>query len=210
MNEVKSAKNKNNSIAKEFRTVGNEHYKSLRFHKALIFYNKSLCHAIPSTIEFALGFANRSAVYFEIEEYEACIENIQLAINFKYPKDKLVKLMERHDKCVELIEYCEKNSLANPWNFFKLSHQTNAKIPYIVNCIEMRKSKRYGRHLIATQKLHAGDIIAIEKPFFKYIMNSSRFTHCANCLQSEKLNLFPCCECNYSKYNPFKLQFSLK
>lgn len=190
---------KNEQIANKFRLIGNESYKSLRFSRALFYYNKSLCHAIPTSEEFALNFANRSAVYFEIEEYEACIENIQLAIDFGYPKDKVNKLLERHDKCIELIECCEKELNQSPWNFFKLSHEANKKIPYIVDCVEMKKSKKYGRHLITNKRLKAGDIIAIEKPFYKFIMNSSRFTHCANCLKSEKLNLFPCMECNYSK-----------
>jgi tetratricopeptide (TPR) repeat protein len=191
---------KNNSIANELRLIGNEHYKSSQFYEALLHYNQSLCHAKPSSLPFALNFANRSAVYFEIEEYEACMENIQLAIDFGYPKDKIPKLMERHERCVELMESCEKNSLNNPWHFFKLSHPANEKIPYIIDCIELRQSKRYGRHLIATQRLEAGDIIAIERPFYKYIMNSSRHTNCANCLKSEKLNLFPCCACNFSEY----------
>ncbi|KAG5676952.1 hypothetical protein PVAND_006745 [Polypedilum vanderplanki] len=191
---------KNNSIANNFRLIGNEHYKSLEFSKALLFYNKSLCYAIPSSIEYSLSFANRSAVYYETEEYEFCIENIELAINFGYPKDKIPKLMERHKKCKNLIEHYNTNLLKNPWNFFKLSHSPNLKIPYIVNCIKLQKSKKFGRHLITIERLKAGDVIAIEKPFYKYIMNSSRYSHCTNCLKSEKLNLFPCKKCNYTMF----------
>jgi tetratricopeptide (TPR) repeat protein len=189
---------KNNSIANKFRLKGNEYYKSLQFDEALICYNKSLCYALPTSIEFALCFANRSAVYFEIQEYEVCIENINLALDFGY-KNKVHVLLDRLERCEELL--LSDSSNKSQEEFFKLSYPANTKIPYIVDCIEIKNSKRYGRHLVTTRSLKAGDVIAIEKPFYKFLMNSARFSHCANCLKCEKLNLFPCCECNYSEYS---------
>lgn len=197
---------KNNEKANEFRAIGNQHYQLHEFFEAIINYNKSLCHAQPNSTEFSLAFANRSAVYFEIEEYEICMENIQLAINFSYPKDKIEILVDRFERCREILFYqqCDKNK-EEKFSLLKLSHPPHAKIPFIADCVEMRddKGEYYGRHLVTTRDLRAGDIIAIEKPFYKFLMNSSRFSNCANCLKSEKMNLFPCCECNYSKFINF-------
>jgi tetratricopeptide (TPR) repeat protein len=195
---------KNNSTAIEYRLAGNAYYKSRKFYQALVCYNKSLCHAIPTSEEFALTFANRSAVYYEIEEYDICMENIQLAFDFKYPADKSHKLVERYERCMELIE-CYNNAKNDSEkfisNFFKLSYAPKKNIPLIADCIELKCSKKYGRHLITNTDLKAGDIIAIENPFYKFIFNNARFTHCTNCLRSVKLNLFPCCNsnCNNSK-----------
>lgn len=190
---------KNNKVANEFRANGNQKYKSKLFYEALLCYNKSLCYARPNTPEFSLGFANRSAVFFEIEAYELCIENIQLAISFGYPKDKLETLADRLERCYEIISCRDEKIVKNSFSLLKLSHPQHAKLPFIADCIELRHSKVYGHHLVTTRQLFAGDIIAIEKPFYKFIMNDARYTNCANCLKSEKLNLFPCCYCNYSE-----------
>lgn len=192
--------NKNNEVANEFRASGNQNYKSLKFYDALLCYNKSLCNARPNSIEFSLGFANRSAVYFEIEAYEHCIENIELAITFGYPKDKLETLADRLERCYEILACSEEKKVENDFSLLKLSRPSHARLPFIVDCLELRHSKRYGNHLVTTRELKAGEIIAIEKPFHKFIMNDARFSNCANCLKSEKLNLFPCCECNYSEF----------
>jgi SET and MYND domain-containing protein 4 len=191
---------KNNLEANELRLAGNEHYKSCRFYEALLCYNKSLCNAIPGSKEFSMGFANRSAVYMEVEEYELCLENIKLAIDCGYPEDSVEKLLERQEKCLDLLEVHEPNRDDNPWQFFKLSHAASKTIPFMASCIELRESKTFGRHLVTTQDLKAGEIVCIEEPFHKFPLNSSRVACCANCLKSEKLNLFPCCECNYSKW----------
>lgn len=193
-------KAKSNLEADELRVAGNVHYKSSRFFDALIFYNKSLAMAIPGSKEFSLALANRSAVYMEIKENELCLENIRLAIDCGgYPEDKIKTLLERQDNCFDLLEFHESDPQKNPWSFFKLSHPPNEEIPYAANCIELRESSKLGRYLITNRSLKTGDIICIEEPFHKFIVNSSRFSHCANCLKSEKLNLFPCLECHFSE-----------
>lgn len=191
---------KNNSEANELRMVGNRHYKCCEFYEALLCYNKSLCRAVPGSVEFSLAFANRSAVYMELSEFEMCLENIELAIDVGYPDDKLEVLTARREKCLDMLELHEPDEHKNIWNFFKLSHPANEKIPFVIESIELRDSEKFGRHLITTRALKPGDVLCIEEPFNKFIVNSARFSHCANCLKSEKLNLFPCCECNYSKF----------
>ena len=155
---------------------------------------------MPGSEEFSLAFANRSAVYLEVGEFELCLENIQLAIDCGgYPEEKVQSLMERREKCLDLLEVDERDAQRDPWNFFKLSEKANKKIPFVIDSIEMRESKQFGRHLITNRALKTGEVICIEKPFYKLIMNSARFSHCGNCLKSENLNLFPCCECNYGE-----------
>ncbi|CRK92828.1 CLUMA_CG006404, isoform A [Clunio marinus] len=185
---------KNNLEANELRLAGNQHYKSYRFYEALICYNKSICKAIPGSEDFSLAFANRSAVYKEMKEFELCLENVKLAIDCGYPQNKLNVLLERQEKCLDMVDevFCR----TNPWDFFKLSYQNNEEIPFIVDCIELHESKEFGRHLRTNRTLKAGDIICIEEPFHKFIVNSARFTHCLNCLKSQQLNLFPCLKCD--------------
>lgn len=188
---------KNNSVATELRISGNKHFKSCRFYEALVLYNKSLAKAVPGSAEFSMSIANRSAVYMELKEFELCLENISLATECGYPSDRLQTLLNRREKCLSQLKNQEKKSVCD---FFKLSYPPNKKIPYVAECIELRHSKKFGRHLITNRALKTGDIVCIDEPFIKCVVNRSRFSHCSNCLKSEKRNLFPCLECDCSKY----------
>lgn len=190
---------KNSQKANELREVGNFHYKASRFFDALVWYNKSICNSVLGSQEMALGFANRSAVYMEIKEYEFCIENINLAIECGYPAEKQKTLNLRLEKCRDMLAILEKDPFDDPWNFFQLSHPPNKAIPFVAKCIKMLYSEKFGRHLVTTKALKTGDIIIIEKPYHKFLHNTARFSHCSNCLKSEKLNLLPCLECNFGK-----------
>lgn len=48
----------------------------------------------------ALGFANRSAVLFELKEYDKCVQDIEIAISCGYPRILHCKLLERKAKCL--------------------------------------------------------------------------------------------------------------
>ena len=192
--------NKNNLVANELREAGNLHYKSKEFLKALICYNKSICNAIAGSKEFALGLANRSAVYMELEEYDLCLENIDLALDCGYPEEKYKTLIQRREKCLDMREVHETDPDNDPWSFFRLTHPAIEKLPFVSSCVKLQSSKRFGRFLITTQALKTGDIICIEEPFHKFMLNNSRFSNCVNCLKSEKLDLFPCLQCNLGEF----------
>lgn len=185
---------KNNLKAIEWRVEGNKNYKLSRFYDALVCYNRSLCNSTPASIEFALSLANRSAVYFAIKDFKLCLENIKLAIDNGYPEGKMKTLLDRREKCLQVPSI---TTCGSPWDFFKLSHPPNENLPFVSKCIELRVSKMFGRHLVTRKALKTGDIICIEEPFHKFINNECRFSHCANCLKSEKFNLIPCGGCNY-------------
>jgi SET and MYND domain-containing protein 4 len=167
------------------------------FLGALIGYNRGLCRA-ATNLQKSILYGNRSAVYFEVKKYDLCIENIQLARKYGYPADKLDKLMIREEKCRKLIESDVDEKQDDIWNFFKLSHKSHEKIPFIIDGIDVQSSKKYGRYLITNIDLMPGDIIAIEEPFVKHLYRE--FTHrCAACLKQNHLNLIPCNGCTDSE-----------
>lgn len=181
-----------NDRAIEFRNVGNEEYQEGKFLNAIHSYNESLCDAITEN-ELALAYGNRSAVYFELKLYKECIENIQLAVKHNYPKIKLPRLMERKEKCKNFLDkFGDVAPNQNAKDFFKLSHPPHPKIPFIVDCIEVRVDEKYGRGLYATKDLDHGDIIAIETPIMNILYDVARYDHCCNCLKVNNFNLIPC------------------
>lgn len=185
-----------NVTADKLRDEGNFAFRNGEFIKALTLYNESLSHASFDSQQVPLAYANRSAVYFEMKRYEKCLENIRLARDHQYDSAKLPKLNEREEKGRKLKKTLKSNQLRE--EFFQLSYPANEKIPFIVDCIELRQSDKFGRYLVTKQDLHAGDVIAIEEPFYKFIDKECCFTRCANCLSSNDLSLIPCGSCTTS------------
>ena len=54
--------------------------------------------------ELALGFANRSAVLFQLKEYELCIRDITRAFDNSYPNNLMYKLFERKARCLKALK----------------------------------------------------------------------------------------------------------
>uniref|UniRef100_A0A8D8KL58 (northern house mosquito) hypothetical protein n=1 Tax=Culex pipiens TaxID=7175 RepID=A0A8D8KL58_CULPI len=69
---------KGNAKAAHFRQQGNHFYLAKRYEKALEKYNESICYAEAGSDQLAMGYANRSAIYFEQGEYEFALLNIGL------------------------------------------------------------------------------------------------------------------------------------
>jgi tetratricopeptide (TPR) repeat protein len=202
----KSLKMKCDKIAEMLRKEGNAKYLQREHQEALILYNESLCFSPPNSSNFALVFANRSAVYLELQQSCKCLENIKLARDHDYPK--VDRLKQREEKCGKLQEIREEDSKAS--EFFKLSHPANEMIPFIVNCLELREDDKFGRFIITNEDLRVGDVISIEYPCFKSIDSSARFSRCAFCLKSNKLSLIPCNRgCSCSKFREVFSEFLL-
>ena len=136
---------KSNLKADTFRNEGNSLFQQRNFHKALISYNKSLCFSLRNSQQLGFAFANRAAVYLEVDLPDHCLENIQLARDHNYQNEE--KLKERENKCLELKKNLRHDPENDPEAFMKLSYPSNKKIPFIVNCLELRENDQYGRYV---------------------------------------------------------------
>lgn len=206
----KSDSIKSSAYAEKTRTEGNKLYIEKSFFDALLKYNESLCYAEKGSEAIGLAYANRSAVYYELKFFEKSLENCELARQNGYPQKNIAILDKRAQKCLEQIEGgAEAKKDENPFDFIKLSHETNPKLPFVANCLELRRSEKFGRYVITNRDLKVGDIVAIEKPHFKIIKSDSRYEgcqganryqRCAFCLKSNLLDLIPCETCSSSEW----------
>lgn len=184
---------KSDYAAHEARQKGNEFYKKSEYFKALLLYNQSLCYA-ESKHELAFGYANRSAAYFKVHQYDKCMRNILLARNHGYPENKIKKLREREFECKKLMNELKPDPTEDPWNFFKLSYEPNPKVPFLVNCLEIRNSNA-GKVLVTNQDLKPGDIIAITDTIFRFADPTARCHRCSYCFADCLMDLEPCNGC---------------
>lgn len=194
---------KSNEKSNALRTNGNELYSKRKFFDSMLMYNKSLCFAEPGTENVGLAYANRSAVYLEIKLYEKCLKNIALAKANNYPEKNLEILNQREEKCKKSLRVNKEKSI-HPWSFFKLSHTAHKKLPFIVECLELKTNERFGRHVITNRALKVGEIISIEIPFCSVLLSESKIheipdsnihQRCSNCLKENALDLMPCSFC---------------
>lgn len=118
------------------------------------------------------------------------MKNIQWARENGFPCEKMQKLNEREEKCIQLKTTNEPEF--NLWDFLKLSYSANSKIPFIAECLELKNTKKYDRGIFTTEDLNAGDIIAIERPALSFLCEEGRYHRCCRCCKSLMLNLIPC------------------
>ncbi|CAO1396003.1 unnamed protein product [Diamesa hyperborea] len=182
--------------AELLRNRGNLYAEKKDFESALNIYNESLS-CIQGKESLGLTYAKKSAVCFECDEFESCLRNIQLAIDHNYPVDTVAILHERKLKCLKLMKTNMKRG--NHWEFLKLTHAANQKVPFIVDCLELNKNRYYGYHIITNKDLKVGDIVAIEKPY-SIVMAGLRSRCCATCCSRNPFDFIPCTIRRYEMY----------
>jgi hypothetical protein len=188
---IEILKYKSDLESKKYREEGNKYYLKKKQVEAIFIFNKSNSFSKAPEL-LSLAYANRSAAYFECEKYQDCIVSIKLARENGYPANKLSKLDEREQKCLEMLMKKDPAD-DDPWNFFKLSHAANEKIPWMIGGLEMRRTEKYGRGIYATKDLVPGNIIAIEQCSTIFaLQGGSHYKYCANCLEAKMLQLLPC------------------
>lgn len=81
-------------------------------------------------------------------------------------------------------------------NFFKLSQPSNTVNPSIADCLKLCENEKFGRYVVTTKELKCGEIVVIEKPFYKSLdkRREGDSRRCASCF---KLMIHPitCLSC---------------
>lgn len=172
------------------RAFANQLFQMAHFDRAIVMYNRILVERCGNDkIEASYVYANRAAVYLELEFFEHCLRNIKLAEE-SYPPEKIHKLHQRRQRCEILMKYSEdKAKTINPYgNMFKLSYEANPKLPFFINSIQLKEDSIYGKHLITTRDLKAGDVIAVlDNPLVIRHAGFEGFM-CVNCLKNNNFD----------------------
>ncbi|CAL4198266.1 unnamed protein product, partial [Meganyctiphanes norvegica] len=106
---------KDDLISTKLREEGNNLYKRKELKGALEKYNKCILSAkhpkfacenidMNEYTPLSMGYGNRSALLFQLKEYEKCISDIDRSINLCYLEITQFKLKERKVKCLIAIE----------------------------------------------------------------------------------------------------------
>lgn len=192
---------KNSERSKEVRQQGNQFFslKNKNYVRALQLYNESICFAENNSEDLAIGYANRSAIYFEWKMYDLCLENIELAKKTGYPERLMDKLNKRETECKKSLE-AQSNDEDEDILVPKLSHPPHPEIPFIADCLELKENPDVGRYITTNKDLKVGQVIALEDDFCSIILPRVRYQRCVHCLQENNYCLMPCSGCSSTMF----------
>lgn len=192
---------KDEKLAIESRNKGNNFFiREKDYVSALQEYNKSICLSLKGSENIGICYANRSSIYFESGLYKLCLENIELALCHHYPDRLRPKLENRRNKCLMLMKNDNYEKFCNEKVPIKLSYPCNKRIPFIIEGLEYKTSKDFGRFIRTKHDLYPGDIVMIDTPYIKCVNEGSEYMKCNNCHQTNFFNLFPCEHCSKAMY----------
>lgn len=122
LNIKPSSKLKSADLSIKLRNEGNKFFQTGEYQKALDKYNQSVTSAPieaktgvcaielkGNNLELSYALANRSAVFFHQKHYDLCLNDIDYAIQNKYPKILIYKLHERRAKCYVELQAWQKS-----------------------------------------------------------------------------------------------------
>lgn len=185
---------KNHQLAENFSLKAVACVSANLYTEALENFNQCLRYAPNKSQVLSDAFAGRAEVYFQVQHFQRCSDNIQLAIDTSLSEEKCKTLKAFQEKCREkLMSISSDNSTRNLISLTKPAHK---KIPFIADCLEVRENEIYGRFIMTTRDLSPGDVVVLEEPFYKILGPKQHNTRCAVCLQQNVLNLFPCAKCS--------------
>lgn len=203
MKDFKRSKSKNDALSIELRQKGNDFYSKKRMnYEALLYYNESICCAETDSENLGIGYSNRSAVYFELKDYEKSLKNIELAKKFNLATKLITKLKIRENICLDVLEKLKLHSTKSKEKKFqaKLTYKSNPIIPSVAECLELVNSEDQGRYIVTNKNLNPGDVLAIEEPLIINLDQSWIYIRCTYCMAEGLGTLIPCPDCTKAMF----------
>ncbi|XP_052802210.1 SET and MYND domain-containing protein 4-like [Mya arenaria] len=94
---------KSSEKAQELRNVGNQMFQRKQYKQALATYTKAIFSAPATSGDLALAYGNRSAALFRLSDFQACLSDIEAAIQTQLPNSSIYKLYMRKAQCLQKL-----------------------------------------------------------------------------------------------------------
>ncbi|XP_062538122.1 uncharacterized protein LOC134206420 isoform X2 [Armigeres subalbatus] len=179
------------------RQEGNRLYERKQFLKSLEKYNESICMAPNNSANLGIGYANRSAVYYEMKMYGLAIANIELALKHHYPQHLKPNLYDREFNC--RLKHDKTDFSWNRSEYVRLigifDVVPKPSLTHLAKGIVNQELPTGDRAMVAEKDFAAGECILQESPLIGSVGWDKRFTRCNFCFSANLLNLIPCSSC---------------
>ncbi|XP_035523052.1 SET and MYND domain-containing protein 4 [Morone saxatilis] len=213
---------KDTEQAAKCRERGNSSFKSRDYTAAALHYSQGICCAPQSSEQLSLCFANRSAALYHLQHYQESLDDIDKALKNGYPSHLLHKLEDRRTQCLKHLSAGRKakEDHHNPASKNNKGPDREGPLTFgICPQAAVSFSPEKGRHLVAAERIAAGEVILNDRPYScvlipgmeevkgtggredteRGVLLGMEHRRCHRCL-TETLCPVPCEGCNYSRY----------
>ncbi|XP_059206990.1 SET and MYND domain-containing protein 4 isoform X2 [Centropristis striata] len=209
--------------AAKCRERGNCSFKSRDYTAAALHYSQGLCLSPLSSKQLSLCYANRSAALCHLQLYQDSLDDIDRALKNNYPSHLSHKLEDRRTQCLKHLSEGQRSredhhspatkNQSHPHGIKRASAGplTFGICPEAAVCFSAEK----GRHLVAAERIAAGEVILHDRPYSCVLIpgmeevegrrgrqeaeRGMEHRRCHRCL-TETLHPVPCDGCSYSRY----------
>ncbi|XP_032457514.1 SET and MYND domain-containing protein 4 isoform X4 [Nasonia vitripennis] len=181
---------------------------------------------IMTTDESRVAIALNIMEVFQILPQNKCkFKDSQTSINLRHEAnrifisnknnvDKLLTSWELYSKAIAIapntsqelsLAYANRSAVLFCFKKFEecigdINHALELNYPtHLKDALDVKYSDKFGRHIITTRKINAGDILIIEKPYATMLIPEKAYTHCSQCL-NVYWALIPCEFCIHAMY----------
>ncbi|KAI3373758.1 hypothetical protein L3Q82_022340 [Scortum barcoo] len=212
---------KDTQEAAKSRERGNSSFKSRDYTAAALHYSQGLCLAPQSSEQLSLCFANRSAALYHLQLYQESLDDIDKALKNGYPSHLSHKLEDRRTQCLKHLSVNQKAKEGHHNPASEKVRETSVGPVTVGICPQASVgfSSEKGRHLVATERIAAGEVILSDRPYScvlipgmeevkgkgggrgaeREVLFGTEHRRCHRCL-TETLCPVPCEGCSYSRY----------
>lgn len=197
----KSMLRKNNTVSLKHQQQGDKYSEKNEWNLAIHKYDDSLCYAEERSENISLAYAKRSKCFFQLEMYNECLKDIELAKDAGYPTELMPDLEQRKADCLAHLD--NSDGAKSSERVAKLSFEPDEKFPCMANVLKVEKNTDGKHSVIAKQDIDVGKTIIVEDTLKFIHINFER--RCTICLKKEP-NLVPCKKCAIAKFCSIECQ----
>lgn len=201
---------KSNSISDELRNEGNVEFAAKNWTNAIMAYNYAMCFAERDSEALSQAYANRSACFFELDQFDNSYNDVSLVQQTSKCSDQLSQQIEQHR--LDCMDFIGNNSPFEHINFVpKLDFEPNDKFPALADVLQIdhkdtNSTKDFGYRITANHSIDVGQTICVEKSLVSKLL-SGQYMRCDICL-ARNTNLVPCENCTGAMFCRGKCQYS--
>lgn len=190
-----------NEISIKLRDEGNAEFATQKYANAVKAYNYALCFAENGTDALSHAYANRSACFFQFDQFDESFNDNELALNASECSDELKKRINQNKRdCSDFLNcgITSKRRDHTP----KLDYHPNGDFPSLADVLKIERrsdsNANFGHRIVATCDIDVNRKILVEKsPVSKLL--SDKYLRCTICLKQSH-NLVPCKHCTNAMF----------
>ena len=204
------ADHKDSVLAKRCLVKGTNLYKQGRHRESILFYTQSISAVPMDSAELCSAYYDRSGPLFELEEYDACLLDLNRAVKGNCPeslkkmsrKRKMTCMAYRHKQAIDKKITAPKinTNATDPADLIGVGHlsaterrvfvsekvfdKQNPLLPGTSSKVELVYDEKKKSRMVAKEDILRGDFLSIEEMFVMRLDYEKRFYHCANCFEA--------------------------